>query len=60
MPVEKTVLEPVTDTATTSASHDAEPILHIGDTLTVVSGRLGGSWMVEDDNGVVYTAAPVE
>jgi len=36
------------------------PLLAIGDTLTVVSGRVGGAWIVEDENGVVYTAAPVE
>jgi len=46
----------VTD-ATDQASTD---VLNVGDTLTVVSGRLGGVWMAEDDNGVVYTVAPVE
>lgn len=34
--------------------------LRIGDTLTVVSGRLGSAWVVEDDNGVVYLATAVE
>jgi len=34
--------------------------LSIGDTLTVVSGRLGEAWVVEDDNGVVYLATSVE
>ena len=36
------------------------PALHVGDTLVVVSGRLGGVWMAEDDDGVVYTVATVE
>ena len=39
---------------------DRDHTLEIGDTLTVVSGRLGGVWMVEDDDGIVYTAEPVE
>lgn len=34
--------------------------LAIGDTLTVVSGCLGGAWVVEDENGVVYLATAVE
>jgi hypothetical protein len=40
---------------------DAEAsTLAIGDTLTVVSGCLGGDWVLEDDNGVVYLATAVE
>ena len=40
---------------------DAEPAtLAIGDTLTVVSGCLGGAWVIEDENGVVYLATAVE
>ncbi len=38
----------------------ATPELKIGDTLTVVSGRLGGAWVVEDDEGTVYLATPAE
>ena len=36
------------------------PTLAIGDTLTVVTGRIGGAWMVEDEAGTVYLATPVE
>ncbi len=43
-----------------AAVADMAPALAIGDTLTVVSGRLGGAWVVEDENGVVYMATPVE
>jgi len=39
---------------------DTRPALAIGDTLTVVTGRIGGAWMVEDEAGTVYTATPVE
>lgn len=45
---------------TNVAVADPEHTLQIGDTLTVVSGRLGGVWMAEDDDGIVYTVAPVE
>ena len=42
-------------------SADADPeMLSLGDTLTVVSGCLGGAWVVEDENGVVYLATAVE
>jgi hypothetical protein len=34
--------------------------LKIGDTLTVVSGRLGDAWIAEDDDGNVYTVTPAE
>jgi len=36
------------------------PTLAIGATLTVVSGELGGEWVVEDDDGVVYLLTAVE
>jgi hypothetical protein len=28
--------------------------------LTVVSGRISGAWIVEDDSGTVYRATPAE
>jgi len=47
-------------TVTDAKAEGSTDGLKVGDTLTVVSGRLGGVWMAEDDNGVVYTVAPVE
>jgi len=49
-----------TMTVTDATAQESTDELKVGDTLTVVSGRLGGVWMAEDDNGVVYTVAPVE
>ena len=47
-------------TEKTAAKPEAATTLAIGDTLTVVSGQVGGAWIVEDEEGVVYTATPVE
>jgi len=47
-------------TADGKAPATAAPRLSIGDTLTVVSGRLGDAWVVEDENGVVYLATRAE
>jgi hypothetical protein len=49
-----------TDTAKEAPVAVAAPVLAMGDTLTVVSGQIGGAWMVEDESGTVYTATPVE
>ncbi len=58
MPADQTASEDTTSRAATATA--TEKPLTIGDTLTVVSGRLGGSWVVEDEEGVVYLATPVE
>jgi len=47
-------------TVTDATAQGSTAELKVGDTLTVVSGRLGGAWIAEDDNGVVYTVTPVE
>lgn len=36
------------------------PTLAIGATLTVVSGELGGQWVAEDDDGVVFLVSAAE
>lgn len=36
------------------------PTLAIGATLTVVSGELGGQWVAEDDDGVVFLVTAAE
>ena len=49
------------NTATAKATPAPDlPPLRIGDTLTVVSGRIGGVWMAEDEFGTVYMASAVE
>jgi len=65
MPADTTTADqvsPAQETATPkrAAVAPTAPLLAIGDALTVVSGRVGGAWIVEDENGVVYTATPVE
>jgi hypothetical protein len=49
-----------TPMTTKNASAAEGPLLAIGDTLTVVSGRIAGAWMVEDESGKVYQATAVE
>ena len=65
MPTDETVVEeaaaPSQGRETTRApGHTATSGLRIGDTLTVVSGRLGDSWVVEDEDGVVYMVTATE
>ena len=47
-------------TAANTAQPGTDNQLKVGDTLTVVSGRLGDAWIAEDDEGNVYTVTPAE
>lgn len=47
-------------TLTGTPEQSSDEHLKVGDTLTVVSGKLGGVWMAEDDDGVVYAVTQVE
>jgi hypothetical protein len=59
MPSDKTPAEAAATTKDAACAVSPPP-LAIGDTLTVVSGRIGGAWMVEDEFGTVYAATPAE